>query len=327
MDSPKKILSIIIPTYNRPQGLVKVLNSIKAQNVVLDDVEIIVVNNYMDAAKETGDIIEMFSAGGFPVRLFDQPLVGGSQARNLGISQSRGRWLAFIDDDEELIDGYLHEVLHILNQAEENWIVGGPYIPRFDCEQPSWVKEQYYSVSFGREAKDLQGNEYLPGGNMIITKSMLEKIGGFLTRLGHFGNKPGYGEDTELMIRAVNAGGIQKYVPEMAVYHHIPASRLSLNWLIKQKRLSSLSKAYLYSLYQSSRPKGAKRSLLIFYYLRQSVYSFGKYVFSILGEPLRDRKLFPYRENYWIERVSPFFAKYQINLELAKLVFRRSDYA
>ena len=94
------ILSIIIPTYNRPHLLPRAVNSALAQTV--EDIEVIVVD---DASPE-------------PVQLPEHPKLsiirlpqnsGGAAARNAGAKAARGRWIAYLDDDDELLP-YMVEV-------------------------------------------------------------------------------------------------------------------------------------------------------------------------------------------------------------------------
>ena len=88
------ILSIIIPTYNRPHLLPRAVNSALAQTV--EDIEVIVVD---DASPQ-------------PVQLPDHPKLriirlpinsGGAAALNIGARAARGRWITYLDDDDKLL--------------------------------------------------------------------------------------------------------------------------------------------------------------------------------------------------------------------------------
>lgn len=323
MNQPENhiFLSIVIPTYNRLQGLESILRSIKAQFNHLQNIEIIVVNNDLHLSEAVEDTCRNFIESGLLLNVYHQPLIGGSHARNMGIEHAKGSWIAFIDDDEELIEGYLQTALGLLKDAAETSIFGGPYLPVFDCEVEKWVNPQYYSVYYGEKARDLSPREFFGGGNMIFPKSMLVKIGNFSTDLGHVGNKSGYGEDTELLMRAVNAGAVQKYYPELAIYHHIPENKLNLQWLIRQKKLSSISKARLYFMYTPPAKKKVRRFVESLYFFRQTVAAFFIYLAARMGEPFRNKEAFPFRENYRVEVVLPRYAKYRINLELFRSIF------
>lgn len=88
------LLSIIIPTYNRPQLLVRAVKSALAQTI--EDFEVIVVD---DCSSE-------------PINLPEHPRLqiislpenqGGSAARNIDLKAARGHWINFLDDDDELL--------------------------------------------------------------------------------------------------------------------------------------------------------------------------------------------------------------------------------
>lgn len=88
------LLSIIIPTYNRPHLLPRAVNTALAQT--LEDIEVIVVD---DASNE-------------PVNLLADPRLkvirlpknqGTAAARNIGAKTARGRWITYLDDDDELL--------------------------------------------------------------------------------------------------------------------------------------------------------------------------------------------------------------------------------
>lgn len=314
------LLSFIIPTYKRPQGLDRLLTSILVQKGYIESFEVVVVNNCMEESLQIEEICQDFDRKGLSVRLFHQPLPGGSQARNMGIENAHGQWLAFIDDDEELFEGYLRSVFSILSDAQVNWLIGGPYRPVFPEEKGSWIKNKYYEVNFGEQPKELK-REHLPGGNLIISSKFIEMIGVFSPHLGHLGNISGYGEDTELTMRAEKAGAIQKYYPNLGVYHYIPAEKLSLQWLKKQKRLSSISKARLYFQFNPPNPNKLKRIAVYFYYLKQTAWTYARYVWIRLQLPFRNKQSFPFQENYWVEVVLPSYAKFRINLELCRTIF------
>jgi GT2 family glycosyltransferase len=274
----------------------------------------------MEESSKIEETCRDFSGKGLPVRLFHQPLPGGSQARNMGIENAKGRWLVFIDDDEDLLTGYLQGVISILNTAQDNWLFGGPCFAVYDGEKPVWVKDQYYSIDYGSQPKDLK-KEHLPGGNLLVSRAFLDQLGGFSTQMGHVGNKSGYGEDTDFILRAEKSGGIQKYEPAIAVNHHIPESKLNLDWLIKQKKLSSISKAHLYLKYHPPCTIKVKRIPEYFYYLRQVIGTYLRYLAVRIKEPFRNKQVFPFYENYRVEVVLPCYAKYRINLELCRSIF------
>ena len=101
------LLSIIIPTYNRPQLLPRAVNSALAQTI--ENFEVIVVD---DCSPQ-------------PVQLPENPRLriiglpqnqGGAAARNIGTKAAQGRWITFLDDDDRLLPHMAQTSLQALQQ-------------------------------------------------------------------------------------------------------------------------------------------------------------------------------------------------------------------
>ena len=92
----KPFISIIIPTYNSSTSILKTLNSVINQDY--KDYEIIIVDSYSD--DDTIDKIK--SSKNKKIRIiFTKKEKGLSYARYFGILKSRGRYIAFLDSDDE----------------------------------------------------------------------------------------------------------------------------------------------------------------------------------------------------------------------------------
>src|SRR5271155_324881 len=87
-------VSVVIPTYNRAEKVRKTVESVLAQSFT--DLEVIVVDD--GSSDETGQTLE--HAFGDRIRYYFQPNQGVSAARNKGIEEARGEWIAFLDSDD-----------------------------------------------------------------------------------------------------------------------------------------------------------------------------------------------------------------------------------
>ena len=107
------LVSVIIPTRNRPALLARAVESVAMQSV--DDVEVIVVN---DGGDEPGPVLapyrEAFRAPGRMLVVSQMPGRGPSAARNLGLRLARGRYVGFLDDDDRLLPHHLAALLPAL---------------------------------------------------------------------------------------------------------------------------------------------------------------------------------------------------------------------
>ena len=119
-------VSVVIPTWNRADQVVRAIHSVLSQNA--PPAEVIVV----DDGSEDDTAARILNA--FPeVRLLSQPNLGVSAARNRGIDESSGEWIAFLDSDDTWSPDKLAMQMALLRfqpdllacHTEEIWIRNG----------------------------------------------------------------------------------------------------------------------------------------------------------------------------------------------------------
>lgn len=101
MSTPKPLVSVVIPAYNSQGTVERAIRSALAQDY--DPIEVIVVDD--GSADRTAEIAE--AIGNKRVRVIGQANAGPAAARNQGIRESRGEFIAFLDDDDEWLPGRL----------------------------------------------------------------------------------------------------------------------------------------------------------------------------------------------------------------------------
>ena len=107
MPPPAPSVSVVIPTYNRASLVDRCLASLHAAGI--DDLEVIVVDD-----GGTDDTARVVEGRGIYVR---QANAGPAKARNLGFETSRGRFVGFIDSDDEWIN---RAALRVRDQLDAN---------------------------------------------------------------------------------------------------------------------------------------------------------------------------------------------------------------
>ncbi len=120
------ITSVVIPTYNRWPLIAEAVDSVLAQS--FRDFELIVVDD-----GSTDDTVNRLAKFGGRLRLFKTTRRGVAAARNFGVSQAQGRYVAFLDSDDlwlprklEIQIAFLDRHLEIqICQTEEIWIRNG----------------------------------------------------------------------------------------------------------------------------------------------------------------------------------------------------------
>lgn len=113
LNVPSPIISIIVPIYNREKWLRNCLESISSQT--FKDWECILVND--GSTDHSLKIAQEYAANDPRFIVFSQENQGVSAARNLGLDHAQGKWVTFVDSDDEIAPDYL-EILH--NLGEEN---------------------------------------------------------------------------------------------------------------------------------------------------------------------------------------------------------------
>ena len=98
--SDRPFISVVIPTYNRARQVKAALESVLAQTY--PELEAIVVDD--GSTDGTGEALQQLisqqGGNGKQIRYFFQPNQGQSAARNKGIAEARGEWIAFLDSDD-----------------------------------------------------------------------------------------------------------------------------------------------------------------------------------------------------------------------------------
>jgi len=104
------LVSVIVPTYNRPETLVEALQSIVTQTY--SSIEIIVVN---DGGRDVKDVVLRYASQS-DVRYIHLPEnKGRSAARNIGIAAAQGQYIAYLDDDDLFYPEHLTTLVNYLD--------------------------------------------------------------------------------------------------------------------------------------------------------------------------------------------------------------------
>jgi len=184
IEHPK--VSIIIPTYNRPNYLIDALDSLA--NQTYKNFEVIVVN---DGTINIENILEKYDSILSIVIIQHTVNLGRSISRNHGISIARGEYIGFLDDDDVLYKNHIELLLREIESKKANVVYA-------DAKEAFQKKGEYgwdyrtYSHDF--LYKKLLVRNIAPIQSFLIKKSVITKLGGFDINLNTH-------EDWDLWIR------------------------------------------------------------------------------------------------------------------------------
>lgn len=115
-------LSIIIPAYNCADDILRMIDSIKAQDY--SDYELIIVNDH--STDDTAKVLSRLSRSDRRIVTINQLANGGaSVARNTGISRAKGKYLMFLDADDTLKKGALAKFVSTIKSNQTQLAVSG----------------------------------------------------------------------------------------------------------------------------------------------------------------------------------------------------------
>ena len=195
-------VSFVIPAYNEEACIGACIRSARRQlRASPYEGEIIVVNNA--STDRTGEV-----AASWPgVHVVSEPRKGLLHARQRGFEESRGDLLACIDADTIVRKGWITTAVRAFERNPRLACLTGPYL-YYDLSPVVRVVVAVWYMAAALFAGYL--SQYLfrtgamvQGGNYVVRRSALEKIGGYDTRIAF------YGEDTDLARRLSKVGKVR----------------------------------------------------------------------------------------------------------------------
>lgn len=233
-------LSIVIATYNRSAMLMQTLQSVIEQTLPREEWECVVVNN--NSTDSTAADFDAFAARypDYNLRMVLETNQGLSYARNRGIRESEGEYIAIVDDDERIAPEFVASYVALFDDVPDAVAAGGPIVAEYPTGRPRWMsafteRPIANTMYFGEEVREFPRGRVPGGGNMALRRSAVRRYGVFDTSLGYVGESLVGGEESDLFERLQIAEAKYYYVPKAVMYHIIPKEKLTTEYL---RRLS-----------------------------------------------------------------------------------------
>ncbi len=194
-------ISFVVPAHNEEAYLTQTLRAIIAEvGRSRCEAEIIVVDNA--STDGTRDVAESFPG----VTVVDEPVKGLVRARAAGFAASTGALVANIDADTVLPEGWLNRVIEAFAHDPDLVAISGPYIYYDVPRYTNVLVRFFYALGFIAYLINrfvLRVGSMLQGGNFVVKRDALLKIGGFNPDFSF------YGEDTDLACRLTAVGNVR----------------------------------------------------------------------------------------------------------------------
>ena len=196
------LISVILPTFNRAGLLPRSISSVLAQTFT--DWELIVIDD--GSTDNTAEVVAAWRKKSTQIRSVRQANQGVGAARNRGVAEARGAYIACLDSDDEYRPTHLETRLALLRRHDLDLIQGGV---RVDGTQ--WV------VDFFNPTKLIRISECVIGGTLFGKRTVFIELGGFCDL--------NYGEDLDLWERAQKEFKAETFrEPATYILHETPNS-------------------------------------------------------------------------------------------------------
>jgi len=222
-------VTVIICTRDRTKGLHECLRSIQQANY--EPLEILVVDN-APATDDTRELVATLAKADARLRYACEPHPGLSRARNHGLARAQFDLVCFTDDDTRVDPGWPSAVAVGFAADPETVCVTGLVASsslntgsqRYFDSRYSWgevFEPRRYDLVTNRHPSALypfSAGVFGTGANFAIRRSTADDLGGFDPILG--AGAPGRGgEDLDMFLRFILAGGRICYLPSSLVWH------------------------------------------------------------------------------------------------------------
>ncbi len=205
----RPLVSVIVPTYNRPNMLLETLKSIL--NQTYSNYEVIVVN---DAGVDVEKVVTLLDSSGRIAYVRHSKNQGLAAARNTGLKMAEGKYIAYLDDDDIYYPDHLETLVNFLENSDYKVAYTDAYRSHQKRVGESYVVERRdLPYSFDFDYDRILVENFVPVLCFMHEKSCLEEVGFFdesLTTL----------EDWDLWIR----------MSRKFKFAHIPKITCEFSW-------------------------------------------------------------------------------------------------
>ncbi|HAZ10986.1 MAG: hypothetical protein A2047_00400 [Omnitrophica bacterium GWA2_41_15] len=248
-------VNIVVVNYNGKQYLKDCLSSLLRLNYPENKIKILMVDNCSDDGS-----VDFVKDNFQSVKIIQNDINNYARANNLGLKESRGEYIAFINNDIEVDKDWLIELLKVMDKEERAGAAGGKILLK-DGKIQSTGHEEYPNFYWGdrgfrQQDKDQYGKIEevisLCGAAILFRKTCLDEIGVFDEDFVM------YLEDIDMCFRAAKKKWKILYVPKSIVKHYFRGTSdfESVRYFSERNRLLLIAKHFSEQLGKSLYGKG-----------------------------------------------------------------------
>ncbi|KAF0815391.1 putative glycosyltransferase EpsH [Andreprevotia sp. IGB-42] len=221
-------VAILVCTFRRPGMLSDLLDSMAALERDGLQPSLYVIDN--DPARSAAEVVAARQAGfPFPLTYLHEPQQNISLARNRGLDNANADYIAFIDDDEVAVSGWLKSLVSTAGNFQAQ-LVFGPVTPIYPPDMPHWLIEGgFYERATHPSGTPMPLLEARTGNVLIDSRILGTPALRFDPALGLSG-----GEDYVFFRHLYAAGAKGVFAEDAEVREEVPAARANARWLVKR---------------------------------------------------------------------------------------------
>lgn len=173
------LISVILPVYNRANWVARAIDSVLSQTY--QNIELLVIDD--GSTDDTPQVLESY---GSRLRVLKQAHAGAEAARNLGLENARGEFIAFIDSDDLWYADRLSRQLLCFNRVEVGLVFGNAALVDYRQTPPRHLKRTFFDnvrPSRGRVMEVFERGCFVPCSSVLVRRRCIAETGGFTT--GH----------------------------------------------------------------------------------------------------------------------------------------------
>lgn len=175
-------ISVIIPTYKRSIVLERAIKSVL--NQTYKNFEILIIDDNLENSlerKETEEILKNYLKLENVIYIKNKNNIGGALSRNVGIEKATGKYIAFLDDDDEYCPSKLEKQINFYNSKFKKGKTGIVYCQaKILNDKGEIIKSQKKIVNGNKEARyEILKEGFTSTGCIFMTKDLVQDVGGF----------------------------------------------------------------------------------------------------------------------------------------------------